>query len=259
MNRLFFQAVMGLAFLLDKNSGGDGTGGGGDGTGGGGGNGTGQKAGGAGSGDDQGGGTADLAKQIEAMAAMNKQLLERLTKLEGGHKPPEDKGDLSESARLAREKADAEKAHTTKLQDAMRFTMGAAQWQKDFAPFVPETVAAIFAAAEKENYGTEIEKANAIKAGVIQEFFSQQANLDLLTTAQKNSLESFKKLTKDLKAERANEVWEMVLEPTLEGMKRTRRAELVSKGLGDPSDKENAYVTKMREHSRKHYLGVKNA
>lgn len=247
MNRLFFQAVMGLALVMKPDDGGEGGGGGAPA----------DKGGGAGSGGDKGGGNADLAKLAESLAASNKELMARLEKLEKAGGAHSKSDDLSDKARKERQAALSDKDRQGRLQDAMKFNLTSEAWLKDFTSIVPETVPAIFAAAAKENYPSDVEKAAAIKVGIIQEYFGQQANLDLLTASQKNSIEAFKKLTNDLKQDRAQAIWDQILEPTLENVRRTRRAELVSKGLGDPSDAESAHVKKMREHSRKAYLGVK--
>lgn len=254
MNKLFFQAVMGLAIVMKPDDGGDGKGGGGSSGGDG-------KGGGAGSGGDAGGGTADLAKLVSSLTESNKQLLERIGKLEagsgkGGSNPPESKddGDLATAARKAREEREKSASSQREIEAAIAFNMGSKNFLTENASLLPRGIEGIFAAAEKEVYETAKDKADAIKVGVMIEYFGQQANYDLLTQSQKNSLDEFKKLTKDLKQDRAQAIWETVFEPTIENAKRVLRAKQLTNGTRSPDTQEAQHTKKMFEHSTKAYL-----
>jgi hypothetical protein len=203
----------------------------------------------------------DSTKELSELKASNAALLARLDALEKKGNPnptpnPDDKtlADKVEADRKAKEKTTSD---TQKLERALKFTLTSADWVKTNASLLPKNIEGIFAQAEKENYSSAMEKADAIKVGIVSEFFSIQSNLDLLTETQKINLEDFKKLTKTDKQDRVQSVYDTVFEPTFEMLKRVKKAEQISKGLGDPSDSETAYKEKMKAISRKHYLGEK--
>ena len=227
------------------------------------------KAGGDGGGGGGGGGgnnpppAPDSAKELADLKASNAALLARLDALEakggGGTPPPpkKDDDDLGEKARKEREAKEKQQGETKKLEGALKFTLGAAQWLKDNASLLPKSIEGIFTQADKENYGNAVEKADAIKVGIVAEFFAQQANLDLLTATQKEALDDWKNLTKTEKQARVQQIFDNVFEPTFEALRRVKKAEALSKGLGESSGAEDAYKKKMQEISKKHYLGVK--
>ena len=190
-------------------------------------------------------------------------LLARIEQLEKDRKAPSKPGDEGDDSDLAAKAAKARKASeasgdlTKRLETAVKFTMSAPGWLKQNESLLPKTIPGIFEAAAKENYGSEMEKADAIKVGIVSEFFALQENLDLLTESQKSQLEDFKKLTKTDRQERVKSIFDGVFEPTFEMMKRVKRAEQVQKGLGNPTDAQQAYKLKMEKLSKKQYLGEK--
>lgn len=189
---------------------------------------------------------ADLTARLAALEAKNNPT-----------PPPEPKKDdptLADKARQEREEKEKAQAAEKKLESALKFTLGSADFLKTNASLLPKTIEGIFSQAEKENYGSPIEKANAIKAGIVSEFFAVQSNLDLLTDSQKIALAEFKALTKNDKQERVQHVFDNIFEPTFESLKRIKKAEHLSKGLGDPNDTLAAYNNKMIAVSRKHHL-----
>lgn len=231
--------------------------------GGGGGSASGAGAGGAASGTQNNGSgdSGDYKTKFEEQAKRNDELEKRLKFLEGNRGNAgsgDDDGDLAAKARKEREQNDKSNLDQKKLESAVKFGLQSEQWLKDNASLLPKTIPGIFEQAAKENYGNAIEKDGAIKAGIIQEFFSQQSNLELLTPGPKSALEEFNKLTKNVKQERAQSIWDTVFEPTFEALKRQKKAEQLSKGIVDPSNAEAAYKDKMVGLSRKHYLGEKN-
>lgn len=163
---------------------------------------------------------------------------------------------LDEKARIERESKEKQKAEHAALESAVRFTVTGRDFLKENKSLLPENVEDIFGAADKETFDSPVNKASAIKDGLIQEFFKVQENLDLLTQSQKSVLESYLKLTKTGREERAQQIFDQVFEPALEMKKRVKKADEVNRtrnGFGNDSDK--AYKQKMIELSRKHYLG----
>lgn len=195
----------------------------------------------------------------------DKEIADLKAKLEAAEKknapppaPKDDPSDLAAKAAKEREENDKKAKHEKDLESSIRFTSGAAEWAKTNASLLPKNVEAIIAAAEKENYGSTIQKASAVKEAVVLEFFSVQANLDLLTASQKSTFDEFKALTKDKRLEKAQHLYDSIFEPTFETVKKVKRAEQVSKGFKDETQGEQAYRDKRLKMARKQHLGEKN-
>ncbi len=198
----------------------------------------------------------DPAKELSDLRASNAALEARLAKLEKPNPAPDDP-ELIEKARKQRETDDKKNSDGKALEAALRFNMGAENWLKQNESLLPKGIADIFKAAEKETYGSAIEKDGAIKSGIIQSFFSVQANLDLLTPAIKGQLEDYLKLTKTGKQDKAQQMYDMIFEPAFEMLRRVKKAEALNKGFGTGGASEDAYKKKMMDLSKKHYLGEK--
>lgn len=194
----------------------------------------------------------DSAKELETLKSQNAELMKKLESLQGAPKPDES---LADKARLERESGEKRAIESKNLEAALTFNLKSQDFLKSNASLLPKTIEGIFQAAEKENYGSAIEKSSAIKVGIVSEFFAQESNLDLLTSSQKLALEDFQKLTKNVKQERVQQLYDQIFEPTLETLKKIRKAEALQKGQAEPNDKMDAYKKKISELSFKHYVG----
>lgn len=194
---------------------------------------------------------------------LQKQLADALAEIQrlkaGQSQPPakDEDRDLADRARAQRAKDDSDAARTRRIESAIKFDLQAENFVKQHEALLPKEVGDIFRQANQERFDGPIEKDAAIKAGLLQSFFAVQANVDLLTTGQKARLDDYLKLTKTGKQDRAQEMFEMVFEPAFEMLKRTKRAEALSKGHGVNTDTEAAYKKRLVESSRRHYLGEK--
>lgn len=211
-------------------------------------------------------------KELAALKESNPKAYESYMALKGENDklkatPPPDKDkdkdkdkddkDLADKARLAREETDKKKSYEKSLEGALNFNIAGPNFLKDNAALLPKTVESIFVAAEKEKYDSAIEKANAIKVGVVSEFFAVQANHDLLTAAQKIEIDEFLKLTKNGKQERVETIYSMVFEPTLETLRKVQKAKELNNGAKNQTDAEKQLADRMMKMSKKHYLGDK--
>lgn len=169
--------------------------------------------------------------------------------------------DLAAKAKKEADLKAQKKTDSKALESALNFSIGAANWLKENATLLPKDITEIFAQAEKETYDDAVEKASAIKSAIIQSFFKVQENLDLLTNAQKVTLEDWLKLTKNGKEEKAQSIYDVVFEPTFEMLRRVKKAQQVSQsGQRQNDDAEEKYKQKLISGSLKHYTGVtKNA
>jgi hypothetical protein len=179
--------------------------------------------------------------------------MKRLEALEASSKKEKEDPELIDKAKKEASDRDKKVSDHKNLEAALKFSLESEKFLQSNAQFLPKDVADIFKTAEKEKYETAVEKDSAIKSGIIQSFFSVQSNLDLLTQGPKSALEDYLKLTKTGKQEKAQAIYDSVFEPALEMLRRTKKAEALSKGFGDNSD--DAYKTKMMKFSEKHYLG----
>lgn len=217
--------------------------------------------GGAGEGG-KGGNEPDYKKELADEKAARAALEKRLEALEAKGKktddPQADDPDLKKKADDAAKAKEKQATDQRAIESALKFSLGAKDWLKTNASLLPKDIGGIFEAAEKENYGTAIEKDGAIKSAVIQKFFEVQANLDLLTTTQKSALDEFLKLTKNAKQEQSQKLYDQIFEPTFEMLKRLEKAkQLRTDGHANTTDSDQAYRDKMIKLSRQHYLGEK--
>ncbi len=169
----------------------------------------------------------------------------------------DDDDDLSDKARKEREKKEKESGREKSLEAAINFNVGSKNFLKDNEGLLPKNIESIFATAEKETYDSAIEKANAIKAAVVSEYFAVQANHDFLTGAQKIEVDNFLKLTKNGKQQKVETVYSMIFEPTLETQRKVLKAKELNNGDKNQSSVEKALADRMMKASKKHYLGDK--
>lgn len=165
---------------------------------------------------------------------------------------------LNDKVKRDRDDRDKNDSKTKHLESALTFNLTSAEFLKTNESILPKEIADIFQAAEKEKYESAVEKANSIKAAVIQSFFSQQDNVDLLTDNQKVTLADYLKLTKNAKEDRAKDLYENLFEPALSMLKRVKKAEELGRnkmGFKDGSKGDSQYKEKMMNLSRKHFLG----
>lgn len=183
-------------------------------------------------------------------------LLKRLEAIEKPNPQPDD--DLLKKAEAERKLKESKGADSKSLESALKFTIAAPEWLKTNLSLLPKDVEGIFTAAAKESYDDEVQKASAIKSGVVQSFFKVQENMDLLTSAQKIVLDDWLKLTKTGREEKAQAIYDSIFEPSFEMLKRLKKAATLSQsGARNSDDAETAYKTKLISGSKKHYLGDK--
>lgn len=196
----------------------------------------------------------DLGKELEALKAKN---LEYENKIKEFESRKVDDTDLNAKAKAERDAKDKKNSDTKALEKALTFNLKADEFLKTNESLLPKDIGDIFKLAQKENYNDAIEKDGAIKTGIIQSFFSVQANMDLLTDSQKTSLDDYLKLTKTGKQEKAQSIYDSIFEPSFEMLKRIKKATALSKGQVESGDEDLAYKNKMIKLAKQHHLGEK--
>jgi hypothetical protein len=217
-------------------------------------------------------------EEIEAMKAENERIKQENQKIKsdlgrmkkaGTGEPAKKTGDpaktdddLLTKAKKQTEEHSKASTDTKKIENALRFNLGVSDYVKNNKDLLPDDIEGILKVAEKENYDTANAKANAVKVGMISSFFSVQANVDALTSAQKVQLEDFLKLTKTGKEEKAEYIFENLFEPAIETFKKVRKAEELAKasqGYGGGSSVETAYKERLMKQARTIHLREKGA
>ena len=192
----------------------------------------------------------DTQAELAAVVASLKAEIEQLKSKQAA---PKEEEDLQTKAKNKQEQLDNEASKSKRLEAALTFNLKSADFLKQNSALLPKEAEDIFALADKENYADAIEKDCAIKSGLIQSFFAVQSNVDLLTGAQRASLDDFLKLTKNGKQDKAQHIFDTIFEPTFEMLRRVKKAESLKKGYGTQDGTTDAYKQRMINLSKKHY------
>lgn len=209
-----------------------------------------------------GGGGNDPSKDIAALKEQNAALLARLDALEKGKDKDKDKNDdpsLADKAKKEREANEAQANSQKAMESAINFNISSKDFVKNNGSLLPKTIESIFVQAEKQNYDSAIQKANAIKSAIISEVFVVKEWVEHLTGPQKIEVENFLKLTNNGKQERVENIYSMIFEPTLEMVRKIEKAKQLNNGAKNQTDGEKALAERMMKLSKKHYLGEKDA
>lgn len=208
----------------------------------------------------------DNNKKEEKQSEVRRIVITRKRDGDGGSSDDANKDPKDESLRdkAAKEKLDADKrnADTKQIEKSLTFTMGIDDFVKKNADILPKDVNDIVRIANKETYDTVSHKANAIKASLIQSFFSVQANVDALTKSHRETLDDYLKLTNTGKQEKAATIYENILEPALDTHRKVKKAEELGRsrsGYATGTEGSNAYRDKLLKGSRRTYLNQKEA
>lgn len=213
--------------------------------------------------------TAEEQAEFDKMKADNKRLSDeaaaRQKEKEDKEKADKEKADkekngdedlLAKAKREREEKEAAQKGDKT-LESALSFNMSVANFVKENKDLLPDDFQKVLELANKETYDTPKQKANAIRSGLIQSFFSVQTHQDLLTENQKKSLADFMKLTKTGKEEKSHEVYENVFESAFQMLKQVKKAEDKAKVLKNENTNSSSYKEKLMKGSQEKYFGKK--
>lgn len=189
--------------------------------------------------------------------------------------PPEDDDDADDAAddddadddlntKARKKKASDEKtaATTKQIEKALGFNLGVDDFVAKNSSLLPSEIVSIVKLAHKETYDSAFAKASALKAAIIQAYFTVQSNVDALTAGQKTTLDDYLKLTKTGKETKAAEIYENIFEPALETIRQVKKAEELSRGrtgLANSSEGDSNYKDKLVRMSRKTHLGQTEA
>jgi len=220
------------------------------------------KGGGGGGGNegDKGGGNqptiADLQKQI---ADLQKKL-DTSAGGKGGKNDStnnNDNDDLRKKAEDERKQRESKQADTKAIESALQFNLGMENFLKENKDIFPKEIEDIISVAKKETYDTAADKANAIKAAVIQSFFHVEDNLNALTQSQKETVADFLKLSKTGRESKAASLYDTVFEPALKMMKDVKKAQELAKaknGYASHGTVMEGYKQRLLESAKKAFI-----
>lgn len=203
---------------------------------------------------------ADLKASKDEIAKMKTDAEAERTKLENekkNKKVVEDDDLLAKAKKEQKDKEDAAKGDKS-LEAALSFNLTVFDFVKNNKDILPSDFAKILELSGKESYDSPKQKANAIRSGLIQSFFSVQANNELLTDNQKKSLADFLKLTKNGKEEQSHSVYENVFESAFQMLKQVKKAEDKEKvKQQEGSSNSSSYKERLKQGSIEKYFGKK--
>ena len=195
----------------------------------------------------------ELKAKIEAGGAKIAELEAKLKTPPAAPEP--DKKTLEqqeEENRKQKEKIDAE---NKKIEDAVKFNLSVEKFVKDNLEIIGEEIKSIIELAGQRTYPNSIEKANELRASILNKFFGTQANVDALTTeAFKNKALEFLKLTQIKRTEDAGKYWEL-FELAVENIKKEKKhAELLKGKDGKDTDAKGSEYEKKFFDMITHYI-----
>lgn len=203
----------------------------------------------------------DLKKSQEEIAALKKEKDDEKKKaqdeLDRKKKESGEGDDLLARAKKEKEEKEAAAKGDKSLESALSFNLTVADFVKNNKDILPDDFAKVLELANKESYDTPKQKANAIRSGLIQSFFSVQSHQDLLTENQKKTLADFLKLTKTGKEEKSHEVYENVFESAFEMLKHVKKAEDKAKMKASEGTNSSSYKDKLMKGSTDKFFGKK--
>jgi len=161
---------------------------------------------------------------------------------------------LSKAKKEQADKEAAAKGDKT-LESALQFNLSVNNFVKENKDLLPEDFTKVLELSEKESYDSPKQKADAIRSGLIQSFFSIKDHNEALTENQKKSLADFMKLTKNGKEGKSHEIYENVFEPAFEMVRRLKKQEDKQKVAKSEGTNSSSYKEKLMKGSQEKYFG----
>lgn len=131
--------------------------------------------------------------------------------------PPEDpkdkepKGDniVDEAKEAYRKEAEAKELNAS-LANAIKFNMSVDGFIKDNEAILPKEARTLFDTVNNKVYSTDVEKANVLRKGLIEQFIELKENFDILPSSLKDKANRFKALTDDERVKQSGKFWDIV-------------------------------------------------
>lgn len=191
---------------------------------------------------------AELQRQLDA-AKKGKRRKEDEDDDENDEDDEDDDGapDLRKKVKKNRQSSEDHAKEIKQMEAAIAFNYGIDEFIKKNAGLLPKEVIDIVKQGHKEKFDGATAKANAIRAAIIQSYFSIQENVDALTSTQKEALDHYLKLTKTDKELNAAQIYENFFEPALETRRKIEKAKELGHSQVYVSDDSDIILKKTHE------------
>lgn len=209
-------------------------------------------AGADGGGSDKGGNDNDLAAKLAALQAE----LEALKK--GNNPEPKNPGIIDTAADEARKKAEHEEARQ-RMQSAIKFNLGLSEFLKNNKDYLTKLSSGIVETLAKKQFSDEEVQARMAQSALLEDFFSQQENVDAAPEELKPRIMAFKALTSDEKEKQAGKFWD-VLTLTVGAKKMAAQVAAAKRANSGKYEETDDVIKNYNDRvfaMSKHYLGEK--
>lgn len=151
-------------------------------------------------------------------------------------KSKDDNNIVDEAKERYKKEAEAKELNAS-LANAIKFNMSVDGFIKDNEAILPKEARALFDTVNNKIYSTDVEKANVLRKGLIEQFIELKENFDILPNSLKEKANRFKALTDDEKVKQSGKFWDIV-EIGAEHKVLIRKAEQLNKQGGNDKKTE---------------------
>lgn len=154
--------------------------------------------------------TEEQEQQIlTSIQSMNTFFEQQKANAEAKEQKKEDPSILEEAKKSYENKQIQQTEHGN-MENAIKFNLQLSKFTEDFKDYLPKTTQTLIEEVEKKNYGSEVQRANAIRSGIIQAFIELQENIEILPQTMKDKVSLFKALTVDEQEKQSASFWDVV-------------------------------------------------
>ena len=168
-----------------------------------------------------------------------------------------------EESTLDKAKADFENQSKTdaqlkEVEDATRFELTFPTLKENYKNYLPKETDNIMSIVDSQKFNNTSEKVREKRVNLMDAFFAEQKNIDVLNDTMKNKVNKYQALTQDAKRSESNKYWE-VFEIALDNLKTADKVRQAQKANGTTMSDEDevaTYSKKIFDKGFATYLGA---
>lgn len=201
----------------------------------------------------------ELQKEVERLKNENEKLtkdLDDATRPSKIEEPKKETLSLEEQEARNREEKLRIDEHNAKVESAAKFNYEIDNFVSDNLAVIGDEVKSIIDLSKERTYPNSIEKANELRASILNKYFSKKENVEaLLTESFKKKAIDFLGLTQVKKHELAGQHWELFELSVQNKMKDKKQEELLKKENGqEVTDVQKNLKEKIGKKSQEYYF-----
>lgn len=199
---------------------------------------------------------ADLAAQLAELKAQLDEL--KAGKGKDSEPEPKDPSVIEKAQQEALLRAQQEQARA-RMQDAIKFNFGISKYVEENKDYLTKLSGEIVKTVQAKQFSDEEVQARTLQASLLEDFFSQQENMDAAPAELKGRIMAFKALTQDEKEKQASQYWD-VLTLTLGQKKMAAQVAAAKRANSGIYDEPNNVIKQYNDRvfaMKSHYLGQK--